>query len=363
MPADRAANLAMWNRLEVSDPAQTKPFDRGQFKGTAVDALYNVKRLTGELGRVGEAWGWEVKSERLDTFGVGEDQQVIHTCVLRAWFRQPGDGSKEYVEHVGHTKAAYWTRPRRPGDKPRFVVDEEFAKKSVTDALSKIMVSLGASADVWLGRFDGNKYVAPGDEGNGTADQKAAAEALLDHARAVLGDVREAATPEALVAAGRRIKGAFNEQPFWPQLVVADRDLAAEIQQLARRKAQEMEVDLSRDDGGLPRRPRGSGPADQGDDGRFWVAHPDGSRSGPFASAPKAAEALIEKMMNLPHAMAKALLGANRSLVELAGPGAAGEIERLLRDKAGAPINGRPAPAGSDRSIAGRPAADLHRAG
>ncbi len=83
---------------------------------------------------------------------------MIQTAVVRAWFRQP-DGTKEHVEHIGSTKVAYWSRSK-PGQPPRFVVDEEAAKKSVTDALSKIMMALGASADIWLGRFDGNKYTA-----------------------------------------------------------------------------------------------------------------------------------------------------------------------------------------------------------
>ena len=244
--------LGLWNRLEETDVRYVKSFDRGSFKGTAVDATYNVKRVSDLLGPVGYAWGWEVKSERLDTFGVGEDQQVIHTCVLRAWFRQPGDGSKEFVEHVGHTKAAYWTRARRPGDKPRFVVDEEFAKKSVTDALSKVMVNLGASADIWLGRFDGNKYVHPSEEpanANGHATNGGAAKAeaaLITYARDVLGEAEKAGTKDAVVEVARKIKGVFNEQPFWPQLVTTDRDLAAEIQQLVRGKAQAHELDLSR---------------------------------------------------------------------------------------------------------------------
>ena len=243
--------LSLWNRLEETDVRYVKSFDRGSFKGTAVDATYNVKRVSDLLGPVGYAWGWEVKSERLDTFGVGEDAQTIHTCVLRAWFRQP-DGSKEFVEHVGHTKAAYWTRARRPGDKPRFVVDEEFAKKSVTDALSKVMVSLGASADIWLGRFDGNKYVHPSEEpanANGHATNGGAAKAeaaLITYARDVLGEAKQAGNKDALVEVARKIKGVFNEQPFWPQLVTTDRDLAQEIQQLVRGKAQSHELDLSR---------------------------------------------------------------------------------------------------------------------
>ena len=236
--------LKLWNEVEETDVRYVKSFDRGSFKGTAVDAIYNVKRISERLGPVGFAWGWEVKSERLDTFGMGEDQQVIHTCVLRAWFRQP-DGSKEHVEHVGHTKAAYWSRPRRPGDKPRYIVDEEFGKKSVTDALSKIMVSLGASADIWLGRFDGNKYVAPSESGT-RADDAGLDEKLLGRAREILDEVRKASTKEEVLEAARKVKGTFNDQPFWPQLVSTDRDLAAEIQQLVRGKAKAHDLDLSK---------------------------------------------------------------------------------------------------------------------
>jgi hypothetical protein len=239
--------LKLWNEVEETDVRFVKSFDRGAFKGTAVDAIYNVKRISEQLGPVGFAWGWEVKSERLDTFGVGENQQVIHTCVLRAWFRQP-DGSREHVEHIGHTKTAYWTRPRRPGDRPRFVVDEEFGKKSVTDALSKVMVSLGASADIWLGRFDGNKYVVGADDGGreDPASRVRAEEALLAHAREILEKARQAKSKSALLDAAKRIKGTFNDQPFWPQLVGTDRDLAAEIQQLVRDKAQGFKLDLSK---------------------------------------------------------------------------------------------------------------------
>jgi hypothetical protein len=146
--------LKLWNRLEPTDKDQTKRFDRGQFKGTSVDPIYNIKRVTEALGPVGFSWGWEVKSERLDTFGEGTSAQTVHSCIVRAWFRQP-DGSKEHVEHCGLTKVAYHSRDGR------LVVDDEYAKKSVTDALSKIMLSLGASADIWLGRFDGVKYTAP----------------------------------------------------------------------------------------------------------------------------------------------------------------------------------------------------------
>jgi hypothetical protein len=251
-PAEIAGpGLALWEAAREADVRHhVGSVDRDPSRGTAGEAIRDVKRVSEMLGPVGFAWGWEVKSERLDTFGLGEDQQVIHTCVLRAWFRQP-DGSKGHLEHVGRTRAAYWARPRRPGEGPRYVVDEEFAKKSVTDALSKIMVSLGASADIWLGRFDGNKYVAPSaeEQGQGRAadgDAAKAEERLVAFAREILAEVKRAKTKDAVVEVARKIKGTFDEQPFWPQLVAADRDLAAEIQQLVRGKAQPHELDLSR---------------------------------------------------------------------------------------------------------------------
>ena len=62
----------------------------------------------------------------------------------------------------------------------------------------------------------------------------------------MLGEAQKAGTKDAVVEVARKIKGVFNEQPFWPQLVTTDRDLAAEIQQLVRGKAQSHELDLSR---------------------------------------------------------------------------------------------------------------------
>lgn len=149
--------LELWNKLELTDVAYTKRFDKGNFRGTAVDAIYNIKRVTEQLGPVGFAWGWHIVKDELVKFEDGTEPTWIHNCVVRAWFSQP-DGSTREVEQIGSTIAA---RHVGRGPNRRFMVDDEYAKKSVTDALSKIMVSLGASADIWLGRFDGNKYVPP----------------------------------------------------------------------------------------------------------------------------------------------------------------------------------------------------------
>ncbi len=201
-PAEIAGpGLALWEAAREPDVRRAESLDRGPSRGTAADTIHNVKRVSKALGPVGFAWGWEVKSERLDTFGLGEDQRVIHSCVLRAWFRQP-DGSKGHLEHVGRTRAAYWARPRRPGEGPRYVVDEEFAKKSVTDALSRIMASLGASVGIRLGRPDGDERAAPTPpaEGPGSAT-----------AGGIPAGVRRSETGDAVVEVAREIEGTLEE--------------------------------------------------------------------------------------------------------------------------------------------------------
>jgi hypothetical protein len=155
--SEAPTGLELWNKLEFTDQKYTKPYDTGGFKGTAIDPIYNLKRVSEQLGPVGFNWGWKVLNERLDTFGSGNDAVTMHSLTLRAWFLQD-DGSIREVDHIGHTKVSYRTRSGA------WRVDEEFGKKSLTDALSKIMMSLGASADIWLGRFDGNKYVPPAAE-------------------------------------------------------------------------------------------------------------------------------------------------------------------------------------------------------
>jgi hypothetical protein len=241
--------LELWNKLEVTDPAYTKRFDKGSFRGTAVDAVYNIKRVSEQLGPVGFAWGWHLVKDELVKFDAGDEPTWIHNCVVRAWFKQD-DGSIREVEHVGSTIAARYVGR---GSQRRFMVDDEYAKKSVTDALSKIMVSLGASADIWLGRFDGNKYVPPA-AGNGEADQD---ELPLPRSRAVEDEPLIAEAKSHLVAVrgmdGATLREARNwlrlspdgtKPSRWVLLGQIDRDLRDELASAMNRRATELGISL-----------------------------------------------------------------------------------------------------------------------
>ena len=242
--------LELWNRLEFTDERYTKRFDKGNFKGTAVDAIYNIKRVTELLGPVGFAWGWHIVKDELVTFGPPEEPTWIHNCVVRAWFRQE-DGSVREVEHFGTTIAARYVGR---GPNRRFMVDDEYAKKSVTDALSKIMVSLGASADIWLGRFDSNKYVPPSltVQSDDEDESLPAPRTRTVEDNGLLGEARShLVTVSGMDAAALREARNWlrlspdGKQPSrWAQLGSLDRDLRDELAAAMNRRAVELGISL-----------------------------------------------------------------------------------------------------------------------
>lgn len=150
-------SLAIWNKVEKTDPAHTKSFSRGGgFSGTAINSTYLIRKATELWGPMGVQWGLRVVDEQYIKGApiLIEDQVVAHETihVLRGelWFP---DGDKTgLVQHYGQTTFV--------GQNKRGVfTDEEAPKKSLTDCLSKCLSMLGFGADVFLGMFDDNKYV------------------------------------------------------------------------------------------------------------------------------------------------------------------------------------------------------------
>ncbi len=127
-------NLELWNSVEKTDPNHTKKVSqRGGF--TAIDAHYQVQQVTAQFGPVGIGWGYDCEY-------LFEDKAVI--CLLTFW----------------HTKRENKFGPIAGCAK--FIdgrLDADAPKKSMTDALTKAISHLGFNADVFLGKFDDNKYV------------------------------------------------------------------------------------------------------------------------------------------------------------------------------------------------------------
>ncbi|SHH03497.1 hypothetical protein [Bradyrhizobium erythrophlei] len=142
-------NLAIWNEVEQTDPNYTKQFNRGGgFKGTATNATYLIKKATKMFGPIGIGWGWNIVEEK---YQPGQDKDVVHVLRLRLWYKWNSERGE--IEHFGQTTFV-------GKNKNGWFTDEEAPKKSLTDALSKCLSTLGFAADIHLGMYDDNRYVS-----------------------------------------------------------------------------------------------------------------------------------------------------------------------------------------------------------
>lgn len=147
---DTSPNLSLWNSASKTDPNFTKKFQRGGgFRGTATNATYLARRATEAFGPCGLGWGVTVLDERvLD----GADGVKVHRVHVELWYVL--DGKRGAIQHFGQTE---FCGKRASGN---WYTDEEAPKKSLTDAMTKALSLLGFAADVHLGLYDDNKYVA-----------------------------------------------------------------------------------------------------------------------------------------------------------------------------------------------------------
>lgn len=167
-------NLAMWHTLMPTDAKIsvgggekeiTKSFQRGGgFRGTAINPTYVVMRLTAAFGPVGLGWGYEIIADDVVLGGpvLDANKQVLgHEMVqrtrIRFWWRHSENGLTKQGEfhQVGQTMFVEYRK-----NSGTFYTDEEAWKKSLTDAITKAASHLGIAADVHLGLWDDNKYVA-----------------------------------------------------------------------------------------------------------------------------------------------------------------------------------------------------------
>ena len=156
------SNLDLWNAHRTPHKDALKRFKRGGgFSGTAIDPMWMIRAATEEWGPMGKDWGVKVLEEK---YVEGHklksgDNAILHTVLIE--LRYP-DG---VVQAYGHTMAV-------TENKYGSTTDEEAPKKSLTDATNKALSMLGFGADVFMGVFDGNKYVDLRDEGEPAAPKK-----------------------------------------------------------------------------------------------------------------------------------------------------------------------------------------------
>ena len=134
-------NMKIWDQVSTSDPAFLRKVDFGR-GFTAIDAHSQVQKATEVFGAVGEGWGYHVNTS-VHTLSPNDTLIIANVSV---WHGSPSN----VYGPVSGCKALM-----RNGK-----VDEDAPKKAMTDGLTKALSHLGFNADVFLGKFDGNKYTS-----------------------------------------------------------------------------------------------------------------------------------------------------------------------------------------------------------
>lgn len=131
-------NLAIWNAVSETDPNHTKQVNqRGGF--TSISAQYQVMQATKQFGPIGIGWGYVA--------GLPFFHDTLCFVPVTLWHGNrentfgPIAGCEEWKDKNGR-------------------VDSDASKKATTDAITKLLSQLGFNADVFMGRYDDNKYVA-----------------------------------------------------------------------------------------------------------------------------------------------------------------------------------------------------------
>lgn len=160
------SNLRLWDSFGKTDPKYTKAANVDGNRQTSLSGNYMVKLATESLGPIGEGWGYKIIEERLDNTkpvmmkGDGNKLEILkdgdsivweqnHTVLIELWH-----GSKDNTfTQFGHTKFRYMK-----SDGSKMIIDNECAKKSLTDAMKKCLSLIGVCADVFMGEFDDQSY-------------------------------------------------------------------------------------------------------------------------------------------------------------------------------------------------------------
>tara|TARA_R110000744_G_C19086981_1_gene531947 strand:+ start:17 stop:601 length:585 start_codon:yes stop_codon:yes gene_type:complete len=134
-------NLDLWHKVEKTNPKYTKQANVKGNKITAISPQYQILNATEHFGSYGGAWGF--KTIELD-FTLSSSGLII----FEGLFFYPG-GQFPIINSIGMYK-----------DNAKTKIDDDFAKKVETDALTKALSKLGFNADIFMGKFDDHRYVS-----------------------------------------------------------------------------------------------------------------------------------------------------------------------------------------------------------
>lgn len=139
-------NLEIYEKLrEVPKEAQ-KEFSNGSFKGTDINPMWRIKKMTEVFGMCGIGWYYEVVNREI----VESDDVKSAFISINLYVKVGGDWSKPIYGEGGNCF-------RRTTSTGKTTISDEAFKMALTDAVSNATKQLGLGADIWFAQ-DVTKY-------------------------------------------------------------------------------------------------------------------------------------------------------------------------------------------------------------
>jgi hypothetical protein len=154
-------NLELWNKVEKTNPKYTKKAKIGGNSITSIAPQYQIMNATEQFGVYGQTWGFKnivfdysitntpisIDVQDYNTKQVDKIQTILGLVGFKATFFFP-EGEFEITNSI-----KIFT------DNKHSKIDDNYAKKLETDALTKALSKLGFNADIFMGKFDDVRYV------------------------------------------------------------------------------------------------------------------------------------------------------------------------------------------------------------
>ena len=147
-------NLKIWNDIKRPPSSVLKKIDFGYLKGKAdINPQWRLMAMTQAFGVVGHGWTYRIVRTWSET---GGDGQVMAFSEVAVKTKLNGEWGEEFFGTGGSTIVEL--------SKGNLKSNDEGYKMATTDALSVAFKAVGVAADIYLGCFDGSKYVKDVDE-------------------------------------------------------------------------------------------------------------------------------------------------------------------------------------------------------
>lgn len=144
-----SSNLKVWNSVKQTPNQFLKKIGGGYLKGKSdINPQWRLMAMTQAFGMVGHGWTYRITR----TWSEGApDGTVMAFAEVAVKTKLDGEWGEEFFGIGGSTIV--------DKNKNGLQASDEGYKKAVTDALGVAFKAVGVAADIYLGNFDGSKYL------------------------------------------------------------------------------------------------------------------------------------------------------------------------------------------------------------